>query len=333
MSSKVPASVLYGNFDAGWRRQSVEQAARTQAFQSASSWLPETTIRSGLALDLNRALDSKRRVLFRLLGGMQQSDGFTAMTESERRCISPMITLAPSSRTELDAHRLLSARPLGRRILRRAGIRFDVAESLRRSAGGHQHRRPGYEVFDRYQRSVSALFRHAFNDQVVLQNQRSLPEHRAQLSPDLRRAAFATTGTGANRNTDFSTITRGGGGADEDFDTLTADTSIAVTLGSGRVRHGLLAGVDYQNIEGENFQQFNTGVSSNPVTSIPNLSLFAPTYGGVLPTFDLTALAIGYVNTESERDQVGLYLQDQISIDRLQPDRERPLRRLPIRTR
>ena len=161
-----------------------------------------------------------------------------------------------------------------------------------------------------------ALFRHNFNDDVALRT--NVRFQNTELSyRQIYVAGFATTGTGANRNTDFSTITRGGGGADEDFDMLTADTHLTVAFNTGGLRHDLLAGVDYQDITGENYQHFNTGVTSNPATSIPNLSLFAPTYGGSIPTRDLTALNPGYTNTDSERDQIGVYVQDQISIERL----------------
>ncbi len=37
-----------------------------------------------------------------------------------------------------------------------------------------------------------------------------------------------------------------------------------------------------------------------------------------MPTRDLTLLSSGYTNTQTEREQIGFYVQDQIAIDRLQ---------------
>lgn len=312
---KGPASVLYGNSTPGGVINLSSKRPEPRAFQRVELAAGNYDSQR-IALDLNRALDSEGRVLFRIVGGAQQSDGFTAMTESERRYVSPMLTLAPSTDTDLTLIANYQHDPSGGGYSGVPAYGSVLPNPLGSLPEDINTGDPGYEVFNRYQRSAAALFRHAFNEQVTVRTNVRFQNTNLRYR-QIYVAGFATIGAGVNRNTDFSTITRGGGGADEDFDTLTADTSVSIALGSGRVRHGLLAGVDYQNIEGENFQQFNTGATSNPVTSIPNLRLFTPTYGGALPTFDLTALSAAYTNTESKRDQVGFYLQDQVSIDRL----------------
>jgi iron complex outermembrane receptor protein len=176
---------------------------------------------------------------------------------------------------------------------------------------------PNYEIFDRYQRSLATMLRHDFNDRVSFRTNARFQN--TDLSyRQLYVEGFASTGTGSARNTDYSTVIRGGGGADEDFDTLTADTSLTVKFDTGALSHSVLAGVDYQNIDGENFQRFNSGVTTNPLTSVPNLNLFAPVYRGPMPTRDLTQLSTAYINTDTEREQIGVYLQDQITIQKLQ---------------
>ena len=312
---KGPASVLYGNSTPGGIVNLSSKRPEPRAFQRVELAAGNYDSQR-IGLDLNRALDSEGRVLFRVVGGAQRSDGFTAMTESERKYISPMLTLAPSEQTELTLIGSYQHDPEGGGYSGVPAFGSVLPNPFGELPEDINTGDPGYEVFNRYQRSIAGLFRHAFSEQVVLRT--NVRFQNTDLSyRQIYVAGFATTGAGSNRNSDYSTITRGGGGADEDFDTVTADTSLAITLGSDRLRHNLLGGVDYQKIKGENYQQFNTGVSANPLTSIPNLRLFTPTYGGVLPTRDLTALASSYTNTESDRDQVGFYLQDQIAIDRL----------------
>ena len=313
---KGPASVLYGNSTPGGLVNLTSKVPEASAFQRIE--LSAGNYDSQLAnIDINRPLDDDGRWLFRLTSGAQRNDGFTDMTESERKHISPMLTFAPSAQTSLTLIGAYQHDPKGGGY---SGVPAfgsvlpnpfgDLPEDI--NTGD-----PNYEVFDRYQRSLSALFRHDFNEHVSIRTNARF--HNTELSyRQMYVAGFATTGAGANRNTDFSTITRGGGGADEDFDTLTADTSLSIKFSTGPLEHNVLTGVDYQNIDGENFQQFNTGENNNPVTSIPNLRLFTPTYGGVMPTRDLTRLNTAYVNNQTEREQVGIYLQDQIEIDRLQ---------------
>jgi iron complex outermembrane receptor protein len=312
---KGPASVLYGNSTPGGLVNLSSKKPERDAFQrielAAGNYDSQRA-----ALDLNQPLDSEGRLLFRLVGGAQRSDGFTKMTENERYHVSPMLAFAPDSQTELTLIASYQHDPQGGGYSGVPAYGSVLGNPFGELAEDINTGDPGYEEFNRYQRSVSTLFRHQFNDQVALRANVRFQNNKLSYR-QIYVAGFATTGTGAQRNTDFSTITRGGGGADEDFDMLTADTQLAVTFGSSRMRHDLLAGVDYQDITGENYQHFNTGVTANPDTSIPNLSLFSPTYGGTLPTRDLTLLSSGYTNTESDRDQMGVYLQDQISLDRL----------------
>jgi iron complex outermembrane recepter protein len=313
---KGPASVLYGNSTPGGLINLTSKVPEATAFQrlelAAGNYDSQR-----LDVDINRPLDQDGTWLLRLMSGAQRSDGFTRMTESERKHFSPAITFAPSARTSLTLIGAYQHDPKGGGYSGVPAFGSVLPNPLGELPRDINTGDPNYEVFDRYQRSIATLFRHDFNDWISLRTHARFQN--TELSyRQLYVAGFATTGTSATRNTDFSTIIRGGGGADEDFDTLTADTSVTLKLSTGPLSHSVLAGVDYQNVDGENVQQFNTGVTTNSLTSIPNLSLFAPVYGGVMPTRDLTQLANGYINTDSEREQIGVYLQDQIAIDKLQ---------------
>lgn len=313
---KGPASVLYGNSTPGGLVNLSSKRPEAQEFQRLEVAAGNFNSQRG-AVDVNTALDDDDRWLFRLVGGVQQTDGFTAMTESERFHVSPMLRYAPSASTDLTLIAAYQHDPKGSGY---SGV--PAFGSVLPNPNGDLPRDintgdPGYEIFDRYQRSISALFRHDLQDNVSLRANARFQN--TELSyRQMYVAGFATTGTGTARNTDFSTIIRGGGGADEDFDTFTADTHLAIELNTGPLEHNALVGVDYQSIVGENFQQFNTGVSANPLTSIPNLNLYTRTYGGVLPSRDLTVLSSVYTNNDTDREQVGVYLQDQISIQQLQ---------------
>ena len=313
---KGPASVLYGNSTPGGLVNLTSKVPEANTFQRVELSVGNYDSQLG-NLDINRPLDDEGRWLFRLVSGAQRSDGFTAMTENERMHVSPMLTFAPSARTSLTLIGAYQHDPKGGGYSGVPAFGSVLPNPFGPLPEDINTGDPNYEVFDRYQRSMAALFRHDFNHNVSLRSNARFQN--TDLSyRQMYVAGFATTGPNATRNTDYSIITRGGGGADEDFDTLTADTSLSIEFSTGALAHHVLTGVDYQNIDGENFQHFNSGVSNDPVTSIPNLSLFSPTYGGVLPTFDLTQLSTGYTNNQSEREQIGVYLQDQIEIDRLQ---------------
>ncbi|WP_423602050.1 TonB-dependent siderophore receptor [Sphingomonas sp. MS122] len=311
---KGPASVLYGNSTPGGLVNLVSKLPEATAFGRVELQAGNYDTLRAVA-DVNQPLDRDGRLLFRIVGGWQQSDGLTEGTFSERYHVSPMLTFAPTDRTSLTLLAAYQHSPSGggySGVPAYGSVLPNPFGELPRDINTGD---PGYERYDHRQKAIAAFFRHEFNESLSFRS--NLRFQNNELSyRQLYVAGFARTADGLS--SDYSTIIRGGGGADEDFDTLTLDNHFAAKFATGPVQHNVLVGIDYQNITGENFQQFNTGVSNDPQTSIPNLSLFNPVYGGTLPSFDLTVLSPGYINTYGKRTQVGLYLQDQIAIGRLQ---------------
>lgn len=313
---KGPASVLYGNSTPGGLVHLVSKLPEATAFGRVELQAGNYDTLRAVA-DVNQPLDKDGRLLFRVVGGWQKGDGLTEGTFSERYHVSPMLTFAPTDRTSLTLLAAYQHSPSGggySGVPAYGSVLPNPSGELPRDINTGD---PGYERYNHKQKAIAAFFRHEFSDSLSFRSNFRFQNNELSYR-QLYVAGFAITGAGANRNSDFSTIIRGGGGADEDFDTLTLDNHFAAKFATGPLNHNVLVGIDYQNITGENFQQFNTGVSANPLTSIPNLSLFNPVYGGTLPSFDLTVLSPAYVNTYGKRTQVGVYLQDQIAIGRLQ---------------
>lgn len=313
---KGPASVLYGNSTPGGLVNLTSKMPEATSFGRIEGQLGNYDSRR-IAADINQPLNADGKLLARVVGGWQKSDGLTQGTFSERWHVSPMLTFAPGADTSFTLIGTYQHAPSGGGY---SGV--PAYGSVLANPNGTLPRYintgdPGYERYNHKAKSIAAFFRHDFNEHLTFRSNFRFQNNRLSYR-QIYVAGFATTGIGAARNTDFSTITRGGGGADEDFDTLTMDNHLNAKFDTGFIKHNILVGLDYQRITGENFQQFNTGQSSNPLTSIPNLSLFAPTYGGTLPSFDLTQLSAAYVNTYGKRDQTGVYFQDQMSIGRLQ---------------
>lgn len=313
---KGPASVLYGNSTPG-------------GVVNLSSKLPEEKPAGRVELqagnfataravaDVNQPLDGEGRLRARFVGGWQQSDGFTDGTFSERFHLSPMLAFVPDERTSVTLLATYQRSPSGggySGVPAYGSVLQNPFGALPRDINTGD---PAYERYDHRAKSIALLARHMLADALTLRTNVRYQNNRLSYR-QLYVAGFASTGTGTARNTDFSTINRGGGGADEDFDTLTVDSSLTARFATGAAAHTLLVGADLQRITGENYQQFNTGVTANPLTSIPGLNLFAPTYGGTMPSFDLTVLSPSYTNSYSDRRQIGLYVQDQVAIGRLQ---------------
>ncbi|WP_394664710.1 TonB-dependent siderophore receptor [uncultured Sphingomonas sp.] len=264
------------------------------------------------SIDVNQPLDANDRWLFRMIAGAEESDGFIQRTANRRYYARPMLTFAPDKATRVTLILNYQRDPesgsysgvpvYGSALPNPFGVLpvdFNTSE-------------PAYEAFDRTQKSATILFRHDLNDRLSwTTNARYLAIglHYRQIYG----SGYVTRGTGANANSDLSTLQRGGGGSDEAFQTFTIDNHLVAKLDTGPVRHTILGGVDWQHNRGENYQAFYTGTNANPVFNIPNLDLFAPVYGVPLPSFP-----INQTHNYTKRDQVGVYLQDQIAIGGLQ---------------
>lgn len=309
---KGPASVLYGSGTPGGlinlssKKPEAEASGRFEAQYGNFD-----SIR--LVGDINQPLDAEGRWRVRLVGGWQKADGFTKLTESERYHVSPMIAFAPDDKTSITLIASYQHAPSGSGY---SGVPA-YGSVLPNPNGAITYNintgDPAYEVYDHKQKSAALLFRREFNEHLAFRSNFRFQNNKLSYR-QLYVAGFATTGSGLNVNTDYRTIIRGGGGADEDFDTLTLDNSLNAKFKTGGIEHDILVGLDYLRITGENFQQFNTGQTANPLTSIPNLNLYAPVYGRQVPSLDLTQLSAAYTNGYSKRDQVGLYIQDQVTI-------------------
>lgn len=313
---KGPASVLYGNATPGGLVNLASKTPEEGRFGRLEGQLGNFDTQR-LAADVNAPLDSQGQWLGRLVAGWQKGDSLTQGAFSERYHVSPMLTFQPTPDTSLTLVAAYQHAPSGGGYSGVPAYGSVLSNPLGKLPREINTGDPGYERYNHKARSIAAFFRHDVNEHLTFRSNARFQNNTLSYR-QLYVAGFATTGAGASRNTDYSTIIRGGGGADEDFDTLTLDNQLSARFETGAVKHQVLAGFDYQRITGENFQQFNTGQTTNPLTSVPNLNLFAPTYGGALPSFDLKALSSAYVNTYGRREQKGLYAQDQMSIGRLQ---------------
>ena len=312
---KGPASVLYGNGTPGGLINLSSKKPEGEAFGRFEAQVGNYGSLRFVG-DVNQPLDADGKWRVRLVGGWQKTDGFTKMTESERYHISPMIAFAPDDQTSITLIASYQHAPSGGGY---SGVPAygSVLENPNGPIDYHLNTGdPAYEVYDHKQKSVALLFRRELSEHLAFRSNFRFQNNKLNYR-QIYVGGFATTGTGLNINTDYSTIIRGGGGADEDFDTLTIDNSLNAKFNTAGIEHDILVGLDYLRITGENFQQFNTGQTTNPLTSIPNLNLYAPVYGVGIPSRDLTQLSPAYVNTYTTRDQTGLYIQDQVTIGRL----------------
>ncbi|MFT3965515.1 MAG: TonB-dependent siderophore receptor [Sphingobium sp.] len=291
---KGPSSVLYGNSGPGGLVNLTSKTPLADPHGSLEVAAGNYNLWRGV-VDVGTPLDPEGKVRVRLIGGGEKSDGFIDYTKNERYYVSPMVSFAPTDRTSFTLILAYQRDPKGGSY----GSTPVYGSALPNINGtvpvDFYDGEPSYEAFDRKQWSLTVLARHQLSDAVgyrgnlrymkVKQHYRSV--YNSYVLSDQR------------------TMIRGGGGSDEDFDAFSIDNSLTAQVNTGPLHHELLVGLDFLQGKGIGYQRFVTGAANG----IPDLDIFNPVYYQPIP--DVLA---GAAPTRTNRDQIGLYAQDQIRI-------------------
>src|SRR5690606_14262305 len=116
------------------------------------------------AVDSTGPIDSEGRFLYRIIGGAERSDGFVDHTENERYYVSPMLSFVPDEATAITLIAAYQRDPKGGAYGSVPPIGSAVANPNGQIRRSFYDGEPSYEAFDRKQWSLSALFRHDFNE-------------------------------------------------------------------------------------------------------------------------------------------------------------------------
>jgi iron complex outermembrane receptor protein len=149
-------------------------------------------------------------------------------------------------------------------------------------------------------------FEHRFDDVfTVRQNVRYL--HNELNYVEIQPGAFTTTGAGPTlRLTDGRTINRNYFSTNENLNTFAADNQLQAKFNMGPLQHTVLAGLDYQRFEFNNFARFVQNLPGN------TLDILAPNY-----TQNIAVPTSIFQNLDQTLQQRGLYIQDEAKLGRL----------------
>ncbi|TBU92111.1 TonB-dependent siderophore receptor [Pseudomonas dryadis] len=277
---KGPASVLYGQISPGGMVNRVSKRPSLLARNQVEIQAGNYDHRQG-QFDVGGKLDEAGDVLWRTVGIYRDAHYSIEQMDNDTRL------LAPSLSWQIDPDTSLT-------LLAQYQERQTAGSPMLYQDGGHlTDIWQGDEYFDKLEQrkwSFGYEFEHAFNDTFSLQQ-------------NLRYGQLDTT----NQYLDVGAVTDGilartTAGSYEDMSSLTTDTRLVSRFATGALQHTLVSGVDYAWVDTELL--YATGEA-------PSLDLSAPDYhqriqrpGNVL------------VDRDGLEHRAGLYLQDQIELDR-----------------
>ncbi|MDX2124619.1 MAG: TonB-dependent receptor plug domain-containing protein, partial [Aeromonas hydrophila] len=292
---KGPTSVLYGSMPPGGMVNLIAKRPQRESRHSVSVASGTGTLKE-LTLDSTGALNDQ--FAYRLVGLARQKDGQAVTSEEERYVLAPSLDWQLSDRTLLNLNLYYQKDP-------QAGIYTTVP------ASGSVKSNPlgqlgsdtflGDENWNHYSREVTLLgykLSHDFNaNWQLLQNARYMDASANQ--QNTYNAALAA---------DNRTLARNAYLTDEDSRGFVIDNQLAGKVQTGKAQHNLLLGVDYQYLDARILYRDTLDYSA------PAIDIFNPNHQQIVPA----DLAFNYQDNRTIRQyQSGLYLQDQVRLDRL----------------
>lgn len=292
---KGPTSVLYGSMPPGGMVNLIAKRPQREAKHSVSLATGTGTLKE-MSLDSTGAINDQ--LAYRVVGLAREKDGQAVTSKEERYVFAPSLDWQLSERTLLNLNLYYQKDP-------EAGIYTTVP------ASGSVKSNPlgqlgsdsflGDENWNEYNRDVTLLgykLSHDFNaNWQVLQNARYMDASAYQRNT--YNAALAA---------DNRTLARNAYLTDETSKGFVIDNQLAGKVQTGGAQHNLLLGVDYQYLDARILYQDTLDYSA------PAIDIFNPDHNQIRPD----ALTFSYEDRKTIRQsQTGVYLQDQVRLDRL----------------
>ncbi len=289
-----PSSGLYGQTEPG---------GLINMISKRPLWFPHYSVEGTFgsfdrfqgAFDVGGPIDKNCEFLYRVVGLGRMSDLQQDFVTNNKLFIAPSFTWAPSANTTFTVlGHYANQDNNGIQQYVPGGVAGLVPNPFGRVPYSRYIGEPAADRYKLEQGAIGYAFEHRFNNVFqVRQNFRytdvtnDFAAHRSEgLLPDFRSVARSFNYVwSAARN-------------------AALDNQLQADFATGPFTHKVLAGVDY--IHSDNRSEYRSGF-------LAPIDAFAPVYGAAVPPADTLAPFIKQTNTQ---DQVGVYLQDQIKIDR-----------------
>lgn len=295
---KGPASVLYGQGGPGGTVNLTSKRPLDTTQREVELQLGDFDYRRA-NFDFTGPMDEEGKLLYRLTGSGYMSDGQLDDTKERRYYIAPAFTWRPSAATSFtllaniqrDPHMGSYGGVPALRSLRRApdGIKLDPS---------FYDGDAGYETSDRRHHSVGYELSHKFNDTFTAKS-----SARFTHAEGIYRTVYTNSSGTGYRDPAALFLNRSKGGVNAQYDAIVTDNNLQARFGTGAVQHTVIAGLDLQHQ--------NSRTKNSAFDAAPALDVLNPDHHMDISDPNWTTFA------KQRQYQTGLYLQDQIKIDRL----------------
>lgn len=285
---KGPASVLYGAGSPGGLVNYVTKRPIDDTFSEIELEVGSDDLYQG-KFDFGGRVDPTGTMLFRMTGVVRDAETQQDYVQDDRIYLAPSFTFRPDENTtwtvlahyQDDDTNISQALPA-------VGKTSNIYPGINPSFFPGE---PSVDYYERTEYAVTSLFEHVFDETWTFrQNARYL---------DSKLDVSGVYGLAFDPST--NELSRGYYARDDSLRAFNIDNQAIAKFYTGTVRHTLLLGLDYQNLDARDI-----GISG----AIGSINIYAPVYGQTV------SLDPPYSDLDIEQWQTGLYAQDQIKLTR-----------------
>lgn len=292
---KGPTSTLYGEMPPGGMVNIISKSPQSQSQNSVEVSVGSDN-KKQIQFDSTGAINDS--VNYRIVGLARQKDGQADTSGEERITIAPSLDIKLSENTLLNVNLYYQNDPdMGVYSSLPASGSLYTNDEGELSSDAYL----GDENWETYEREV-LLFGYKLDHKInntwsFLQNTRFTVAE-----------AYQENTYNLGLDTDGRTLYRSAYLTDESSEGLNLDNQLSAIFDLGEMEHNILLGLDYLKLESD--------IIYKDAVSIASIDIFDPNNNQIDPdTLDLeTATALAYYNSDFkiEKEQTGLYAQDQI---------------------
>lgn len=306
-----PSSVLYGQNAPGGLVNMMSKRPTATPFHEIQ-FLGGSYDRVQGSVDLSGPVAGRNDLFYRLVALGRGSDTQVDHVEDDRYYVAPSFTWKPSDATTFtflshyqkdETGNAVQYLPYEGTVLGNPNGRIPTSRFLGE---------PDFDSYEREQFAVGYALEHRFNTTLTArQNLRyaNINSDYRGVFPDYYYGFDSDTGRlipgGSFVDAEMRNINRYGAHYQDQTDTFTLDNQLQADFATGAIQHTTLVGVDFRHFTADRKRGFTDFELSELV-----LDVYNPVYGNA---FDKPVLDSG---TKQEQDQIGVYAQDQIKLNR-----------------
>lgn len=301
---KGPSSGLYGQSDPGGLINMVSKRPTATPHYDFETTFGNFNYKQG-AFDIGGPIDKNGEFLYRIVGLGRLADTQTDFMQDNKIFIAPSFTWRPTNDTSftiLSQYQKIDNKGYQQYVPGQVSFLPNPNGSVPYSRYIGEPAIDGYKL---EQKMIGYAFEHRFDNNIQFRQNFRYTEVRNDLQ------SVRSEGMDFTSPTPTQSVARSYNYVKADAQNVALDNQLQADFRTGMLTHKVLVGADYLHQTGNvDYRTASPTMFGGP---FPPINAYNPSYGAPIPSF---ASLSSFILNDNKIDQVGLYAQDQIKLDR-----------------